>query len=153
IRAAGQTVAPACSGSAGDVSMTAPKRVYVEREENSRLLLSVCDVAPDCEIRLIGRPVSGRFLLIRPLDPEQPPSIRLTLNWFDELRRLVAARYPRLSAVHSARREMSPARAARAVGTTHARNDAAATISAASTNVAASTVPMPNRSVESHRVK
>ena len=38
-------------------------------------------------------PVSGRFLMIRPLDEGQPPpSIRVTINWFDELRRLVVAR-------------------------------------------------------------
>jgi serine/threonine-protein kinase len=36
-------------------------------------------------------PVTGRFLMIRPLDQGQPPSIRITLNWFDELRRLVPA--------------------------------------------------------------
>jgi hypothetical protein len=31
--------------------------------------------------------------MIRPLEEGQaPPSIRVTINWFDELRRLVAAR-------------------------------------------------------------
>jgi len=35
-------------------------------------------------------PVSGRFLMIRPLEEGQPaPSIRMTLHWFDDLRRLV----------------------------------------------------------------
>jgi hypothetical protein len=34
-------------------------------------------------------PVTGRFLMIRPLEEGQaPPSIRITLNWFAELRRL-----------------------------------------------------------------
>jgi hypothetical protein len=34
-------------------------------------------------------PVTGRFLMIRPLEEGQPPpSIRVTLNWFNELRRL-----------------------------------------------------------------
>ena len=38
-------------------------------------------------------PVTGRFLMIRPPEADlAPPSIRVTLNWFDELRRLVAAR-------------------------------------------------------------
>jgi serine/threonine-protein kinase len=38
-------------------------------------------------------PVSGRFLMIRPIEEGQPaPSIRVTLNWFDELRRLVPLR-------------------------------------------------------------
>jgi serine/threonine-protein kinase len=38
-------------------------------------------------------PVSGRFLMIRPLEEGQPPpSIRVTLNWFEELRRLLSAR-------------------------------------------------------------
>jgi serine/threonine-protein kinase len=36
---------------------------------------------------------TGRFLMIRPIEEGQPPaSIRVTLNWFDELRRLVPAR-------------------------------------------------------------
>jgi eukaryotic-like serine/threonine-protein kinase len=35
-------------------------------------------------------PVTGRFLMIRPLDEGQSlSSIRVTVNWFDELRRLV----------------------------------------------------------------
>jgi len=34
-------------------------------------------------------PVTGRFLMIRPLEEGQPPpSIRVTINWFDELLRL-----------------------------------------------------------------
>jgi hypothetical protein len=38
-------------------------------------------------------PVTGRFLMIRPLEEGQPPaSIRVTLNWFEELRRLVVTR-------------------------------------------------------------
>ena len=38
-------------------------------------------------------PVTGRFLMVRPLEEGQPPpSIRVTLNWFEELRRLMAAR-------------------------------------------------------------
>jgi Tol biopolymer transport system component len=37
-------------------------------------------------------PVTGRFLMIRPLDEGQSPhSIRVTLNWFGELRRLIIA--------------------------------------------------------------
>ena len=37
-------------------------------------------------------PVTGRFLMIRPVDEGQSPSsIRITLNWLDELRRLVPA--------------------------------------------------------------
>ncbi len=35
-------------------------------------------------------PVTGRFLMVRPLEEGQPaPSIRMTLHWFDDLRRLV----------------------------------------------------------------
>jgi serine/threonine-protein kinase len=38
-------------------------------------------------------PTTGRFLMLRPLEEGQPPpSIRVTLNWFGELRRLVPSR-------------------------------------------------------------
>jgi serine/threonine-protein kinase len=37
-------------------------------------------------------PASGRLLIIRPVEETQPPSIRLTLHWFDEVRRLTSAR-------------------------------------------------------------
>jgi serine/threonine-protein kinase len=37
-------------------------------------------------------PATGRFLMIRPLAERPPPSIRITLHWFDELRRLVGGR-------------------------------------------------------------
>jgi eukaryotic-like serine/threonine-protein kinase len=38
-------------------------------------------------------PATGRFLMIRPLDEGQPASsIRVTVNWSSELRRLAAAR-------------------------------------------------------------
>ena len=37
-------------------------------------------------------PITGRFLMIRPVDEGQATtSIRFTLNWFDELRHLVPA--------------------------------------------------------------
>jgi len=36
--------------------------------------------------------VSGRLLMIRPAEEAQLPSIRVALNWFDEVRRLTAAR-------------------------------------------------------------
>ena len=38
-------------------------------------------------------PVNGRFLMIRPLDEgQQAPSIRVTIDWFDELRRMAPPR-------------------------------------------------------------
>ena len=37
-------------------------------------------------------PASGRLLMIRPVEEAQPPSIRVTLNWFDEVRRLTSPR-------------------------------------------------------------
>ena len=37
-------------------------------------------------------PAGGRLLIIRPVEETQPPSIRLTLHWFDEVRRLTSSR-------------------------------------------------------------
>jgi len=37
-------------------------------------------------------PSSGRLLMIRPVEEAQPPSIRVPLNWFDEVRRLTSPR-------------------------------------------------------------
>jgi hypothetical protein len=49
-------------------------------------------VLDQAKVNVERRAGGGRLLIIRPVEETQPPSIRLTLHWFDELRRLTSSR-------------------------------------------------------------